>query len=208
MTNSVEAGRKSVPPPLQYTIRTTNDPKDAKVISAVVNEAFEVEAFFKKPEHVYRLDDSGDLAIQQMRGETYGTGIFVVAESTADSPVKEMYGCLWAHWSLSQLPTGYAAMVSVRDAYQGKGIGTALIKAAEVTCADALRGSKGADETHFNMEIRFVSVRRELKTWYERHGYKESPTLEPFVVPHIVADGFDVKLVLMEKSIPYSQDAA
>lgn len=65
----------------------------------------------------------------------------------------------------------YLGMLSVQPDLQGKGIGKALLKAAEVEAEKLNCG-------HIFMIV--ISIRVELIAWYTRHGYEDTGKLKPF----------------------------
>ena len=68
----------------------------------------------------------------------------------------------------------YLGMLSVQPDQQDKGIGKALLKAAEAFAKD-----QGC--TAIFMTV--ISIRKELIDWYIRHDYKLTGERKPFVVP-------------------------
>ena len=66
----------------------------------------------------------------------------------------------------------YLGMLTVSPATQGKGIGKALLSAAE---REALR--QGCKAIYMTV----ISIRAELIAWYERHGYRNTGERKPFV---------------------------
>eukprot|EP00611_Tribonema_gayanum_P021361 TRINITY_DN4085_c0_g1_i2.p1 TRINITY_DN4085_c0_g1~~TRINITY_DN4085_c0_g1_i2.p1 ORF type:complete len:221 (-),score=28.96 TRINITY_DN4085_c0_g1_i2:53-715(-) len=190
---------------------------DAITVSAVVNDAFMADAFFKKPDKIYRLDWEGGLAKQMIERDP-SSGNFIVAERVLSKPLisgsgssgePTMMGCLFVHWHLHGSnsypevcpgPTGSVSMVSVPDKHGKQGIGTALIAAAESLCAARLR-AMGASGDTFTMEIPIVSGRVDpLTPWYSKQGYQEQER-QVFPSPDIVADGHHVELVMLRKQV-------
>ncbi|MGE0354008.1 MAG: GNAT family N-acetyltransferase [Gemmatimonadales bacterium] len=87
----------------------------------------------------------------------------------------------------------YLGMLSVQPRLQGRGIGKALLAAAE-----AYAGEHGC-RTIF---MRVISAREELTAWYLRHGYRPTGQRKPFVVD--ARYGVAMKpldFVLLEKGI-------
>lgn len=66
----------------------------------------------------------------------------------------------------------YLGMLTVSPRTQGKGVGKALLAAAEAK-ASALRC--------LTVYMTVISVRTELIEWYERHGYKRTGEKKPFI---------------------------
>jgi GNAT superfamily N-acetyltransferase len=142
--------------------------EDAEALMRLINAAFVVERFFIDVERV-RLDEVREL---QERGE------FLVAG--------EMEACVYVEIRGER---GYFGLLSVDPARQGKGLGRALVEAAESYCRE--RGRRWVD-------LRVVSVRDDLPPFYRKLGYVESGTEEfvsefPTKIP--------VHLVKMEKPL-------
>lgn len=150
--------------------------RDADAIVAVINIAFRLAEDFL-------IDrDRIDLATVQ---ELLQKGTFLVAEDkVAEDKVAEEHcpcGCVYVE------PRGrdrsYLGLLAVDPQVQKSGIGSQLMRAAEAYCAKA--GSRF-------MDLRIVSVRKELPAFYYRHGYVESgiepftPGLNPKVPCHFV----------------------
>ena len=125
--------------------------EDAAAITALVNAAFQVEAFFKIGDRT-----SVDEVVDLMR-----TGEFLVLEAPG------LCGCLYLKCTGER---AYFGMLSVDPARQGQGHGRALIDAAE-----ELARRRGC----CSMDIHIVNLREELPAYYRRLGYVESGLL-PF----------------------------
>ncbi|MBG6141879.1 GNAT family N-acetyltransferase [Longispora fulva] len=69
-------------------------------------------------------------------------------------------------------PSAYFGMFSVRPTLQGGGIGRAVLAEAERHAV----GEWGCTR----MEMKVISVREELISWYERRGYHRTGDLSPF----------------------------
>ncbi len=80
----------------------------------------------------------------------------------------EIEGCVLLQIRAAKL---YFGMFAVSPLSQGKGIGKKLLKATE---AFAVSNHCSA------VFMRVVSVRHELISWYERHGYWQTGAREPF----------------------------
>jgi ribosomal protein S18 acetylase RimI-like enzyme len=85
----------------------------------------------------------------------------------------ELLGCVELRKEAGRL---YLGMLSVRPATQGRGVGKALLKAAEGHAR--VEGC----ETIF---MTVISGREELINWYLRHGYRLTGERKPFVVPDV-----------------------
>jgi predicted N-acetyltransferase YhbS len=136
-------------------IRTAHE-DDVPAITALINQAFVVEAFFKIGDRTSR-----DRVRELMRRG----GHFLRAED-GDTPI----GCVLVK---AKGETGYFGMLSVDPEMQGRGLGRALIEASE-----AHLQSLGCTR----IEIEVVNLREELPPFYERFGYvkmEERPFPDP-----------------------------
>lgn len=137
-------GELIAPPGLRAAL-----PADVPAITALVNEAYRVEAFFVRGDRV----DAREVA------EHLESGAFLLA----DGP-QGLEGSVYVE---ARGASGYFGLLSVVPARQGRGLGRRLVAAAE----ECLRGAgcRGA-------EILVVSLRTELFPFYERLGYVEAGT--------------------------------
>lgn len=127
--------------------------RDSNAIVAVINVAFRLSEGF--------LIDRDRIDLEAVR-ELLQKGTFLVAEDSF------LCGCVYVE------PRGgdrsYLGLLAVDPRLQKSGLGSQLMHAAEAHCAKA--GSRF-------MDLRIVSVRKELPDFYHRHGYVETGT-EPF----------------------------
>ena len=127
--------------------------RDAEAIASVINVAFRLSEGF--------LIDRDRIDLETVR-ELLQKGTFLVAEDSF------LCGCVYVE------PRGrdrsYLGLLAVDQRLQRSGLGSQLMHAAEAHCAKA--GSRF-------MDLRIVSVRKELPAFYHRHGYVETGT-EPF----------------------------
>lgn len=80
----------------------------------------------------------------------------------------EITGCVYLETNDDEL---YLGMLSVAPQAQAQGIGKQLMKASEAYAQQ--HGLKAVVMT-------VISVRTELITWYERHGFRQTGNLKPF----------------------------
>jgi len=146
-------------------VRVAN-PRDAEAVSGVINAAF------RKAEGFLIDRDRIDLKTVQ---DLFRTGTFLVAEEN-----EVVVGCVHVEMRGER---SYLGLLSVNPDGQKSGVGSKLMTAAEDYCANA--GSRF-------MDLRIVSVRKELPEFYHRRGYVETgtapftPGLEPKVPCHFV----------------------
>lgn len=135
--------------------------RDADAIVSVINVAFRLSEGFL-------IDcDRIDLATFQ---ELLQKGTFLVAEENS------LCGCVYVEQR--EADRSYLGLLAVDPRVQKSGIGSQLMHFAEAYCAQA--GSRF-------MDLRIVSVRKELPAFYHRHGYIESGTeaFTPGLIPKV-----------------------
>jgi ribosomal protein S18 acetylase RimI-like enzyme len=88
----------------------------------------------------------------------------------------------------------YLGMLTVRPHLQGKGIGKALLKAAEV---------RAMKENCQSIFMTVISVRKELIDWYVRQGYRLTGERKPFAFsdPRFGQPKMELEFVVLEKPI-------
>jgi ribosomal protein S18 acetylase RimI-like enzyme len=148
--------------------------RDAEALTALVNTAFQVEAFFK----------IGDRTSVGEVVELMQTGEFLVL-SDADGA---MLGCVYLKHRGER---AYFGMLSIAPANQGQGLGRMLIEAVE---------ARAREHECRAIDIHIVNLREELPGYYRKLGYQEQGTL-PFSDParasrpcHFVVMSKDLKL--------------
>jgi GNAT superfamily N-acetyltransferase len=146
-------------------------PDDAEDIARLVNQAYEVERFFVDgdrvtPDQIRRELARGTILLASGQGRAFLGCVYVAVEGRL----------------------GYFGLLAVAPAAQGRGIGRALIAAAE---AHALAG--GAT----TMRITVVNLRTELLEYYGRLGYVPTGS-EPYVDRRVTQP---VHFVTMEKPL-------
>jgi GNAT superfamily N-acetyltransferase len=120
---------------------------DVRALTALINEAYVVEAFFKRGERT----DAVEIAELMRRGRflVLGTG-------------ETLRGCVYVEVNGDR---GYFGMLSIDPSSQKQGLGKRLIAAAEDLCRSA--GCR-------TMELQVVSLRTELPPYYRKFGYTEA----------------------------------
>ena len=146
-------------------VRVAN-PGDAEAVSRVINAAFRKAESF--------LVDRDRIDLKTVQG-LFRTGTFLIAQEN-----EAVVGCVHVEMRGER---SYLGLLSVNPDGQKCGVGSKLMTAAEDYCANA--GSRF-------MDLRIVSVRKELPEFYHRRGYVETgtapftPGLEPKVPCHFV----------------------
>jgi ribosomal protein S18 acetylase RimI-like enzyme len=138
---------------MTHIVRTAGV-RDPGRIARLVNTAFQVEAFFK----------IGDRTSEDEIRALMATGEFLVID---DEPRDSLAACVFTSIEGTR---GYFGMLSVDPSRQGRGLGRALIDAAESRAR-----ARGCD----HMDIHVVNLRTELVPLYRRFGYVEAGEL-PF----------------------------
>jgi predicted N-acetyltransferase YhbS len=96
---------------------------DYPAVVRIVNDAFMVDAFFKKPEFHNRLDAVGSQLDEMTAQDNHAV---LVAHDEDQSVV----GCVHVHWYKGDSPHGAFGMLSVSAAREKAGIGKLLVRAA------------------------------------------------------------------------------
>lgn len=146
--------------------------EDAEALTRVINAAFRnAEAFL--------------LDRDRVDGETVRSflkqGEFLLAEDAG-----ELVGCVYVE---RRGERAYLGLLAVDPQRQKAGVGSMLMDGAEKHCTKA--GCRV-------MDIRIVSVRRELPVFYQRRGYVETGT-EPF--PAEISTKIPCHFVKMSKAL-------
>lgn len=128
---------------------------DAPAITALVNEAFQVEAFFK----------AGDRTDLQEVRRHFDTGEFLIMRSLGQATSSSPVACVYLERKDGH---AYFGMLSIDPAHHGKGFGRTMIEFLESRC----RAARCTE-----IEIHVVNLRAELPPFYRRYGYVEVGTL-------------------------------
>jgi ribosomal protein S18 acetylase RimI-like enzyme len=102
----------------------------------------------------------------------------------------KMIGSVYLQKQESKL---YLGMLSVSPGVQGAGVGKLILKAA-----DAFAIENNCSRVYMTV----ISVRHELISWYERHGYKKTGETKPFPI----GEKFGIQkqpleLIVLEKNV-------
>ncbi|MFN8507562.1 MAG: GNAT family N-acetyltransferase [Dehalococcoidia bacterium] len=146
--------------------------EEAAAVTAVINAAYVVEAYFKvHPERTDQAEIAHRIATEHVMVAEAGGSIAgaVVVNTTA--------------------PEGHFGMLSVAPAHQGRGIARELVDTAERLCREGGCAS---------VAIEVVHLRTELFPFYEKLGYAVYG-MAPFPVPEQLSQ--PVHFLLMSKSL-------
>jgi ribosomal protein S18 acetylase RimI-like enzyme len=104
----------------------------------------------------------------------------------------EITGCVYLE---VRAPKLYVGMFSVSPLLQGKGVGRALLEAAE---------SYAQQRNCSTLTMTVISIRTELIAWYQRRGYSFNGEIQPF---HVHAKfgvaKQPIELMVLEKTIQF-----
>ena len=145
--------------------------RDTDAIASIINVAFRLAEGF--------LIDRDRIDVATIQ-DLLQKGTFLVAE---DKVAGENFLCGCVYVEPRGRDHSYLGLLAVDPRLQKSGIGSQLMRAAEAYCAKA--GSRF-------MDLRIVSVRKELPAFYQRHGYVAAgiepftPGLNPKVPCHFV----------------------
>ncbi|MBX2965227.1 MAG: GNAT family N-acetyltransferase [Cyclobacteriaceae bacterium] len=162
-------------------------PKDAHELSVLVNSAYRGDTGRQGWTTEADLIDGSRTDAELLRAliETPGS---IILKYVDDGKI---IGCVELRKEDNKL---YLGMLTVNPAIQGKGIGKALLKAAE------------DEASQQNCEAVFLGVltgRKELIDWYIRHGYSDTGKRKPFdfTDPRFGAPKMPLEFMMMEKNI-------
>jgi GNAT superfamily N-acetyltransferase len=148
-------------------------PQDIPAMSSVVNPAFAVETF---------LD--GERTNPRQLAEMMKKGIFLLGYDESNRLIASVYVEIRGD-------RGYFGMLAVDPAQQGKGIGRAMVKAAE---------DYGRKKGCSAMDLTVLSLRPELVPLYRELGYVETGT-EEFRPSRRLRNGIECHCIVMSKKL-------
>jgi len=146
---------------------------DEERIIRVVNEAFAVEEFI-----------DGTRTDKERLAEMMRKGEFFVAEDEAGRIGASIYAEVRGE-------RAYFGMLAVDPLQQGKGLGKKMIEFAEEHCR-----SRGCAW----MDISVLTLRPELRPFYEKLGYRETRR-EEFFPSRPLKKGFECRSIVMTKAL-------
>jgi len=146
---------------------------DVDRLIPVVNSAFAIETFI-----------DGARTNEQQMAEMMQKGAFLLMEDDARLVLASVFVELRGN-------RGYFGMLAVDPSRQGRGLGRAMVEAAESHCRR--RGCQ-------RMEISVLSLRPELVPFYNNLGYVETAR-EPFHASHLVKGGLECLSIVMSKTL-------
>jgi GNAT superfamily N-acetyltransferase len=152
---------------------------DTTALVRVINRAYVVEA------HIFEGDRTDEAEILERLGRP--NACFLVIDDT--EPASERGALAGAVYVETREDRGYFGMLSVDPDRQGRGLGRALIAAAEAWCSAAACA---------HMDIDVVDQRLELPGFYSALGYS-TRGVTPFPNPRCK---LPVKMIHMAKALP------
>ncbi len=143
-------------------------PGDAVPLQALVHRAYRGDTARDGWTHEADLLDGNRIDVATIDGLLEDPAEAIVLAERADRPGP--VGCV----QVSDRGEGlaYLGMLSVEPGLQGRGLGRALVKAAELTARDRFGATR--------MEMTVIVQREELIAWYERLGYGRTGERRPF----------------------------
>ena len=148
-------------------------PADIPAMVPLINAAFAMETFLDST----RTDE-------ERLAETMKKGEFLLGFSSSDGLVASVYVEV-------RRTRGYFGMLAVSPSHQGKGLGRAMVEAAEGHCR-----KQGCDA----MDLTVLSLRPELPPFYSRLGYFETG-IEEFHPSRPLKDGAACHCIVMSKPL-------
>lgn len=163
------------------------EPQDIPALNQLINSAYRGESSRRG------WTTEADL-LDGIRTDENALGTLLVSPGavllTGRQEDDEIIGCVYLQ------PEGkamYLGMLTVSPSLQAKGIGTALLYAAETLTRE--RGCQ-----HIRMTV--ISLRHELIAWYEKHGYRATGETKPFPTdPAFGIPKQPLSFVVLEKNI-------
>lgn len=146
---------------------------DRTAMMPAINQAFAIERFLEGSR-----TDEARLAEMMEKGE------FLIAQNGNGNIVASVYVEV-------RSTRGYLGMLAVDPAEQGKGLGRAMVRAAEDYCR-----TKGCSV----LDLLVINLRTDLPPFYRRLGYKEVGT-EEFRPSRTLKTGMECYCIVMSKAL-------
>lgn len=143
--------------------------EEAQVI-ALVNEAFMIDAYFKHPNKTQRIKlHANDPVGMESMQDILATSVILVC---VDDDAGLMLGCVRVEIKNSAMQIASFGMLSVKATHTKRGIGSALVHAAEEYSATKL--------DCITMEILVVNLQHGIIDFYTKLDYSQHPNLIDF----------------------------
>jgi ribosomal protein S18 acetylase RimI-like enzyme len=160
---------------------------DAAALNVLVNSAYRGETSKKGWTTEADLLDGRRIDESTLSSYFDDPNIIILKNTESNG---QLTGCVYLE---IQTPKLYVGMFSVLPELQDKGIGRALLLAAE----------DYAKQLHcHSLTMTVISIRRELISWYERRGFKATGEIKPFHHDKKFGEPRQpIDLLVMEKNI-------
>lgn len=160
---------------------------DIHALNVLVNSAYRGETSKKGWTTEADLLDGSRIDEDTLNGYFDDPHIIILKNTENDGQIT---GCVYLE---VRKPKLYVGMFSVSPELQDKGIGRALLVAAENYAREL--------DCH-TLTMTVISTRRELIAWYERRGFKATGEIEPFHHGKKFGEPRQpIELIVMEKNI-------
>jgi ribosomal protein S18 acetylase RimI-like enzyme len=146
---------------------------DVSAMVSVINAAFGIEGFLE-----------GERTNRAQLAEMMKKGIFLLGHDPSGALIASVYAEIRGS-------RGYFGMLAVDPRYQRKGVGRAMVEAAEDHCR-----KQGCTD----MDLTVLSLRPELPPLYRKLGYLDTGT-EEFRPSRPLKDGLQCHCIVMSKKL-------
>eukprot|EP00668_Euglena_longa_P029363 GGOE01036711.1.p1 GENE.GGOE01036711.1~~GGOE01036711.1.p1 ORF type:complete len:268 (-),score=24.87 GGOE01036711.1:219-1022(-) len=157
------------------------DVKDLPTVVKVINDAFMVNAFFKKEGYTNRT------SLTAAQSWVSSNHIYLVALNQQHV----ILGAVAVEWDNTTL-VGEIGQLSVQKAQREKGIGKLLVKAAEDWAAQQ------AGDRPFTIQMPLLNVRPDLFPFYEKQGYSAGERI-PYPNNEVLNGLHEVDLIMYRR---------
>lgn len=161
--------------------------EDVSALDSLVNSAYRGESSKKGWTSEAHLLGGIRITKKELTETIQKTDTFIMKYTEAE----QILGCMMLVEKENAL---YLGMLTVSPDLQGKGIGKKMLKSAEIFAKE-----KGIPK----IEMTVISIRLELVSWYERHGYMKTGETKPFPMnnPDFGEPKQFLEFIVMEKMI-------